>query len=85
VDQGQEKPKGGVNVQDSFFYALRRDAKPVHVYLVSGRRLVGTLRRFDRYALVLEREGHEVLVYKHAIASVSLARVEGERLAGEDA
>jgi host factor-I protein len=85
VEQAQDRTRGGVNVQDSFFYALRRDAKPVHIYLVSGRRLVGTLRRFDRYALVIEKQGHEILIYKHAIASVSLTGTEGERVASEGA
>lgn len=62
-----------INIQDPFFYQLRRDARPVHVYLVSGKRLTGVLRRFDRYAIVLDTRGQEQLVYKHAIASVALA------------
>jgi host factor-I protein len=62
-----------INIQDPFFYQLRKDARPVHVYLVSGKRLTGILRRFDRYAIVLESHGQEQLVYKHAIASVALA------------
>ena len=62
-----------INVQDPFFYQLRKDARPVHVYLVSGKRLTGVLRRFDRYAIVLENHGQEQLVYKHAIASIAPA------------
>ena len=60
-----------INVQDPFFYQLRKDARPVHVYLVSGKRLSGVIRRFDRYAIVLENNRQEQLVYKHAIASIS--------------
>ena len=60
-----------INIQDPFFYQLRRDARPVHVYLLSGKRLTGILRRFDRYAIVLENHGQEQLVYKHAIASIT--------------
>jgi host factor-I protein len=78
VEQGQDKSKGGVNVQDGFFYALRREARPIHVYLVTGKRVTGVLRRFDRYALVVESHGLEHLVYKHAVATVCLARSEGE-------
>jgi len=59
-----------INVQDPFFYQLRKDARPIHVYLISGKRLTGILRRFDRYAIVLENRGQEQLVYKHAIASI---------------
>lgn len=62
-----------INVQDPFFYQLRKDARVVHVYLVSGKRLTGILRRFDRYAIILENGGSEQLVYKHAIASISPA------------
>ncbi len=83
MEQGHDRPKGGVNVQDGFFYALRREGKPVHIYLISGRRLSGVLRRFDRYALVLEVHGTEQLIYKHAVATVTLARPEGERVAPE--
>lgn len=60
-----------INVQDPFFYQLRKEARVVHVYLLSGKRLTGILRRFDRYAIVLENHGAEQLVYKHAIASIS--------------
>lgn len=66
-------PSSTINVQDPFFYQLRKDARTVHVYLMSGKRLAGVLRRFDRYAIVLDSHGQEQLVYKHAIASVSLA------------
>jgi host factor-I protein len=62
-----------INIQDPFFYQLRKDSRTVHVYLVSGKRLTGILRRFDRYAVILENNGQEQLVYKHAIASISPA------------
>jgi host factor-I protein len=62
-----------INIQDPFFYQLRKEARSVHVYLVSGKRLTGVLRRFDRYAIVIENNGQEQLVYKHAIASISPA------------
>ena len=77
----EQRGKAAVNVQDSFFYALRRDATPVHIYLISGRRLCGVIRRFDRYALVIESKGTEWMVYKHAVASVSAAGHDGERSA----
>jgi len=43
----------------------------VAVELVTGRRLDGRLRRFDRFALVVEVDGREVMVYKHAIATIA--------------
>ena len=67
------KPANTINIQDPFFYQLRKEARTIHVYLVSGKRLTGILRRFDRYAIVLENHGQEQLVYKHAIASIAPA------------
>ena len=66
-----------VNVQDGFFYAMRREARPIHVYLMTGKRITGVLRRFDRYVLVVESHGLEHLVFKHAVANVCAARSEG--------
>jgi host factor-I protein len=66
-----------INIQDPFFYQLRKDSRTVHVYLISGKRLTGVLRRFDRYAVVLENHGQEQLVYKHAVASISPAGAGG--------
>lgn len=66
------KPTGNtINIQDPFFYQLRKEEQTIHVYLASGKRLTGILRRFDRFAIILEHEGQEQIVFKHAIASIS--------------
>jgi len=62
-----------INIQDPFFYQLRKDAQMIHVFLISGKRLAGILRRFDRFAIVIENQGQEQLIFKHAIASISPA------------
>jgi host factor-I protein len=62
--------KAPINVQDSFFYNLRKDNTPVMVRLTSGEERMGRLRRFDKFALVLEVDGREEMIYKHAIASI---------------
>jgi host factor-I protein len=62
--------KGPINIQDSFFYNLRKDSVLVRVRLLNGQDLVGRLRRFDKFAIVLEVDGREEMVYKHAIASI---------------
>jgi RNA chaperone Hfq len=82
VEPNQERPRGSgtVNVQDSFFYAMRRDGRPIHVYLLTGKRVTGILKRFDRYAVIVESHGLEHLIYKHAVATVCLARGDGEHL-----
>ncbi len=63
-------PKPPINVQDGFFYQLRKDNTVVEVMLLSGRTRVGRIRRFDKYAVVVEVDGREEMIYKHAIASV---------------
>ena len=67
--------KPAINVQDGFFYQLRKENTLVDVVLVSERTRVGRIKRFDKYAVVLEVEGREEMIYKHAIASVSSALV----------
>jgi host factor-I protein len=62
--------KAPINVQDSFFYNLRKDNVVITVRLTSGEDRMGRLRRFDKFALVLEVDGREELIYKHAIASI---------------
>ncbi len=64
--------KPPINVQDGFFYQLRKDNTPVEVMLLSEKKRIGRIRRFDKYAVVLEVEGREEMVYKHAIASVAI-------------
>lgn len=64
--------KHTINIQDGFLFQNLKEANTLFVELVTGRRLTGKLRRFDRFAVVVEIEdGHELLVYKHAIASIS--------------
>ena len=46
------------------------------VQLTTGELLVGQLKRFDRFALVVETEAHEILVYKHGVVSVETDRSE---------
>ncbi len=64
--------KPPINVQDGFFYQLRKDNTPVEVMLLSEKKRVGRIRRFDKYAVVLEVDGREEMVYKHAIATVAI-------------
>lgn len=63
--------KHTINIQDGFLFQTLKTAQPVTVELVTGRSLEGRLKRFDRFALVVELQGREVLIYKHAIATVS--------------
>lgn len=62
------------NIQDSFLNAVRKEKTPVLIYLMSGAKLAGRIRSFDKYSVVLESNGQEQLIFKHAISTVALAR-----------
>ena len=62
------------NIQDGFLNALRRDKAVVTVYLMSGVKLSGRIRSFDKFALILESNGQEQLIFKHAVSTVMLSR-----------
>lgn len=65
--------KPAINVQDGFLFQSLKEGRTMSVELLTGRRLAGKIRRFDRFAVVLDSSGSEVLVYKHAIAAISSA------------
>ena len=56
--------------QTNLLMKMCREGQPVAVWLVSGRRLIGRIRAFDRFTIVLEHGGAEQLVFKHAVATV---------------
>ncbi len=62
--------KPNINIQDGFLFQILKSGMPVEVQLLTGESVRGTLKRFDRFALVLESDGRETLVYKHGIVSV---------------
>jgi host factor-I protein len=67
-----EKPQQ--NIQDGFLNTARKEKLLVTVYLLSGVKLTGRIRSFDKYSLILESNSQEQLVFKHAIATVVLPR-----------
>lgn len=69
--------KHSINIQDGFLFQSLKVAQPVSLELITGRHLEGRLKRFDRFALVLESGGKEILVYKHAIATIASQSAEG--------
>lgn len=58
------------NVQDVFLNHIRKQKIPVTVFLVNGVKLQGIVTWFDNYSVLLRRESHAQLVYKHAISTV---------------
>ena len=58
------------NVQDVFLNTVRKSKNPVTVFLVNGVKLQGIITWFDNFSVLLRRDGHTQLVYKHAISTV---------------
>ena len=62
--------KPAQNIQDSFLNTARKDKCIITIYLLSGIKLNGSIRSFDKYSVVLETNNQEQLIFKHAISTV---------------
>jgi len=62
------------NIQDGFLNSLRKEKSLVTIYLMSGVKLTGRIRSFDKFAVILDSNGMEQLIFKHAISTVLLSR-----------
>ena len=58
------------NVQEIFLNTIRRNKTPVTVCLVNGVKLQGIVTWFDNFSLLLRRDAHSQLVYKHAVSTI---------------
>lgn len=67
--------KPAQNIQDSFLNTARKDKSVITIYLLSGVKLTGRIRSFDKYSVVLETNNQEQLIFKHAISTVVMSRV----------
>ena len=58
------------NLQDVFLNHLRKNRTPTTIYLVNGVQLKGVVTWFDNFSVLLRRDAHAQLIYKHAISTV---------------
>lgn len=58
------------NLQDVFLNTIRKQKAPVTMFLINGVKLQGVVTWFDNFSVLLRRDGHSQLVYKHAISTV---------------
>ncbi|TCD13150.1 RNA chaperone Hfq [Oricola cellulosilytica] len=58
------------NLQDQFLNAVRKQKIPLTIFLVNGVKLTGVVTSFDNFCVLLRRDGHAQLVYKHAISTI---------------
>ena len=68
-----ESETGGI--QNEFFNRARKDRAPLTVFLTNGKRLIGRIRAFDKFTILLETHNGEQMVFKHAISTVGPVRV----------
>jgi len=61
-------------LQDVFLNQVRKERVPVTIYLTNGFQLRGLVKGFDSFTVILENEGKQMMVYKHAISTVTPAR-----------
>jgi host factor-I protein len=67
--------KPAQNIQDSFLNTARKERTSITIYLLSGVKLTGRIRSFDKYSVVLETNNQEQLIFKHAISTVTTAKM----------
>ncbi|MBI4887449.1 MAG: RNA chaperone Hfq [Acidobacteria bacterium] len=65
------------NIQDAFLNYARRERLAVSVHLMDGRRFEARIKNFDRFAVIVEVDGADHLLFKHAIASIATERAIG--------
>ena len=58
------------NLQDAFLNHVRKTKVPVTVFLINGVKLQGVITWFDNFSILLKRDQHVQLVYKHAISTI---------------
>ncbi len=58
------------NLQDLFLNSVRKNKNPLTIFLINGVKLTGVVTSFDNFCVLLRRDGHSQLVYKHAISTI---------------
>lgn len=63
-----------INIQDNFLNSLRKENIPVTVYLTNGFQIRGLVKAFDNFTIIIDSEGRQQMVYKHAISTFTPLR-----------
>lgn len=71
MSDGKPAPQ---NIQDAFLNTVRREKATVTIHLVNGAKLLGKIRSFDKFSVLLESGSQEQLIFKHAISTISQAK-----------
>lgn len=62
------------NLQDIFLNGARKNRIPVTIYLTNGFQIKGTVKGFDSFTVVLDCDGKQMMIYKHAISTINPLR-----------
>lgn len=62
--------KQTINIQDGFLFQNLKAGTVMKIELITGKTVIGSLKRFDRFALLIENGDEELLIYKHAVATM---------------
>ncbi len=62
--------KNSINLQDVFLNQVRRDHTLITIFLVSGYQIKGYVKGFDNYTIVMDSDGKQQMIYKHAISTI---------------
>ncbi|MCJ8012572.1 RNA chaperone Hfq [Paenibacillus sp. KQZ6P-2] len=63
-----------INIQDTFLNQLRKENIPVTIFLVNGFQIRGTIKAFDNFTVVVDSDGKQQMLFKHAISTVTPQR-----------
>jgi len=66
--------KTPINLQDAFLNQVRKEGIQTTVYLINGFQLKGVVKGFDNFTVVLDSDGKQMLIYKHAMSTVTPQR-----------
>ena len=66
--------KPQINLQDAFLIQLRKEHIPVSIFIINCFQLKGMVKGFDNFTVIIESEGKQLMVYKHAISTISPSR-----------
>jgi len=71
IKEDYQVNKSNINLQDVFLNQVRKEHIAVTIYLTNGFQLKGLVKGFDNFTVILDTDGRQQLVYKHAISTIS--------------
>ena len=74
ITESRSPSAAQANIQDVFLNYARREKMPVSIHLIDGREFDAIIKNFDRFAVIVEVNGADHLVFKHAIATIATQR-----------